>query len=106
MVEPLQSECAAAEGMRRTAARLVALTALAIGLSVASATWTTGGGQDHPSPGGAKPFFPVGLYYTPRARFSEFHGLRFNVVHVWALPDGSSALALDDAARLGLKVVV
>jgi hypothetical protein len=53
-----------------------------------------------------KPFFPIGLYYAPAARFRAARDLGFNTVDVWADTGGSARFALNEASALGLKVIV
>jgi hypothetical protein len=55
---------------------------------------------------GDKPFFPIGLYYAPAAKYAAARDLGFNVVDVWAATNGSTLWALDQAGALGLKVIV
>lgn len=61
-----------------------------------------------PTPSGlrieGRPFFPLGLYYGPVSM--KIRDMGFNVVHLWALRDGSTARGLDEAERLGLRAVV
>lgn len=82
---------------------LVLLGALAVG----AVAWSRGTDRAvRATEARGTPTFPVGLYYAPVLRYQEVRRLGFNLVHLWALADGSTERALDEAARLGLKAVV
>lgn len=86
---------------RRTWGVVVLLGMLSAGAWAGSAQW----GMRVVEARG-KIIFPLGLYYAPSLRYDEVQRLGFNLVHLWALSDGSTERALGEAARLGLKAIV
>ena len=90
--------------------RLTVSVLMLVAVALVSGTWLPSHGQVVATPRGlrveGRALLPVGIYYAPTERFAQLREMGFTVAHVWAMPGSGTTHTLDEAQRLGMRVVV